>query len=132
MTAEEHLRLIVLPYTKPPLTANQRLHWAQKARLTKQIRRDTYLLVRSAGLNTSDRITVRLEYYPRDRRRRDPSNLMPTQKAAVDGIVDAGLVPDDCPPYVTEYMPTITQQKEPLNRFGHRLQIRLMWNTPLD
>lgn len=132
MTTEEHLRLIVLPYTKPPLTANQRLHWAQKARLTKQIRRDTYLLARSAGLNTSDRITVRLEYYPRDRRRRDPSNLMPTQKAAVDGIVDAGLVPDDCPPYVTEHMPIIEQQKEPLNRFGHRLQIRLTWHTPLD
>lgn len=132
MTTSQHLARIILPYPKPPLTANQRLHWAQKARLTKQVRRDTYLLVRALGLNTTDRITVGLEYYPRDHRRRDPSNLMPTQKAAVDGLVDAGLVPDDCPPYVTERMPIIEKRKDPLNRFGHRLQIRLTWEDQID
>jgi hypothetical protein len=31
----------------------------------------------------------------RDRRRRDPANWYPTVKAAVDGLVDIGVLPDD-------------------------------------
>ena len=46
-------------------------------------------------------------YRPRDKRRRDPSNLIATQKPILDGLVDAGLVPDDTPEYVNELMPKI-------------------------
>ena len=38
-------------------------------------------------------LTARLTY--RDRRRRDDHNIMPTLKACVDGVVAAGLLPDD-------------------------------------
>ena len=97
-----------LPYATPPLTANQRLHWAAKARLTADVRRTAMLLARAAHLpRDCEHVTVALHYTPRDRRRRDPSNLMPTQKAVVDGLVDAGLVADDTPDYVTETSPTI-------------------------
>lgn len=71
-----------------------------------------------------------MEYLPRDRRRRDPSNLMPTQKAVVDGLVDAGVVPDDCPPFVTEWMPTITPHKEPLNETDARLRVSIEAVSP--
>ena len=104
-----------LPYATPPLTANQRLHWAAKARLTADVRRTAMLLARAAHLpRDCEHVTVALHYTPRDRRRRDPSNLMPTQKALLDGLAAGtqrhpgyGLVPDDTPDYVTETIPTI-------------------------
>lgn len=38
-----------LPYQKPPLNMNQRLHWAKKAKLTKNVRSAAYFLARSQG-----------------------------------------------------------------------------------
>ena len=100
--------MIPLPWPKPPLSANQRHgHWAVEAKLKKEVRTVGNLLARSHKVGEHERIVVRVVYQPRDRRRRDPSNLMPSQKALVDGLVDAGVVPDDCPPYVEEWMPKL-------------------------
>lgn len=104
-----------LPYARPPLTANQRLHWAAKARIVADVRRTAMLLARAAKLPRGvEHVTIELHYTPRDRRRRDPSNLMPTQKALLDGLTAGtqrhpgyGLVPDDTPDYVTETIPII-------------------------
>ncbi|QDF20231.1 hypothetical protein SEA_BRAN_49 [Corynebacterium phage Bran] len=97
-----------LPYALPPLTANQRMHWRRKADTVRDVRYATNVLARNAKLPQGvEHVTIELHYTPRDRRRRDASNLMPTQKAVVDGLVDAGLVPDDTPDYVTETIPTI-------------------------
>ena len=96
-----------LPYQKPPLNMNQRLHWAKKARLTKNVRSSAYFLARSQRIPAYRHIKVQLHYVPRDNRRRDPSNLIATQKPLVDGLVTAGVVPDDTPKYVTEAMPKI-------------------------
>jgi crossover junction endodeoxyribonuclease RusA len=92
---------------KPPLTANQRLHHMDKARRAKLVREHVAWRARQAGLSPQDYIIVQLHYQPADRRRRDPSNLVPTQKPAVDALVDAGVVPDDTPQYVGELMPVI-------------------------
>ena len=98
---------IPLSFNKPPITANHRYHWAKKAKLTKAIRHEAHIRAKAMRLNPTKHAHVRLFYRPADNRRRDPSNLMPTQKALVDGLVDAGVVPDDTPQFVTEYMPTI-------------------------
>lgn len=90
---------------KPPLTANQRLHWRPE-RTRKQLVRDT-VFVRARRIPGQWRITARVHYQPATNRRRDASNLMPTQKAAVDGLVRAGVVPDDTAEYVNELMPVI-------------------------
>lgn len=92
---------------KPALTANQRMHWAAKARLVAAVRESFAWRVRADRVEPQSHVTVQLHYQPQDRRRRDPSNLMPTQKACVDGLVDAGVVPDDTPKFVTELMPVI-------------------------
>ena len=42
-----------------------------------------------------------------DKRRRDPHNYYPTVKAIVDGLVDAGLWPDDTPEWVTTAEPEL-------------------------
>src|SRR5262249_60687088 len=47
-------------------------------------------------------ISVRVTYPPPDRRRRDNDNIAAASgKHAIDGLVDARIIPDDRPPYVT-------------------------------
>ena len=89
----------VLPLARSKLiTANDKMHWGVRARLTKQLRQWGYLLGREGegvarlGL-THARVEVEIAYP--DRRRRDRSNLAPTVKALMDGLIDAGLLPDD-------------------------------------
>lgn len=116
-----------LPYARPPLTANQRLHWAARARLTADVRRTAMLLARAAHLpRDCEHVTVALHYTPRDRRRRDADNLVPTLKAACDGLVDAGLVPDDTPDQMTKHMPVIEQpQREAPGPNNSRMALKL-------
>jgi hypothetical protein len=79
------------------LTANQRLHWARKARLTTRLRNLAHFttLPFLPGTEPLPRahLTVRVGWP--DKRRRDVANIAPTIKALVDGCVDAGLLPDD-------------------------------------
>lgn len=96
-----------LSFGRPPLSMNQRLHWARKARITRELRHEAAVRARSMRLGPYRHITVTLHYQPRDNRRRDRGNLMPTHKALLDGLVDAGVVPDDNPTYVDEQMPQI-------------------------
>lgn len=85
------------------LTANDKHHWARKAALTKQLRRWGYLLGREgqgvARLHLT-RARVECEFAYPDRRRRDRHNLAPTVKALMDGLIDAGLLPDDADRYL--------------------------------
>jgi crossover junction endodeoxyribonuclease RusA len=75
------------------LSANQRLHWADKARRTRWVR----AMAKSAALHLpkySRAIVTTWVGYPTDRRA-DPANCYPTAKAAIDGLIDAGVLPDD-------------------------------------
>ncbi len=122
-----------LPYDRPPLTANQRFgHWAAKARITADVRRTTMLLARAAKLPRGvEHVTIRLYYVPRDRRRRDADNLVPTLKAACDGLVDAGLVHDDTPDQMTKHMPTIDPPtREAPGPRGGRLYLTITEGAP--
>lgn len=94
-----------IPWTSPPLTSNQRLHWAQKAKITRGVRGLTKVLVRKVP--DMDRIEVSLEWVVNTNHRRDTDNVVPTLKAICDGIVDAEIVPDDIPAYMVKVMPTI-------------------------
>ena len=99
---------IDLPWTKPPLSMNDRMHWRLKAKITREIR-DTTRILAIAGHVPKDcrHITVCLHYRPRDNRRRDADNLVPVLKALADGLVDYELVPDDTPDLMTKTMPHI-------------------------
>lgn len=92
---------------KPPLTANMRLHRMQEHQRTKHVRHTVAWHATSAAIPACAHITVRLHYHAGDNRKRDASNLYPTSKAAIDGIRDAGIVPDDDGRYVTEINPII-------------------------
>lgn len=97
---------IELPITRP-LSLNGREHWRVKAKRVKEIRDATCVLAKAAGIPRLSRIIVELHYAPRDQRRRDPLNLVATLKPIEDGIVDAGIVPDDTPEWVVPTMPVI-------------------------
>ena len=77
------------------LTSNQRLHWGERARRTRALRWLATLAYREAGKPRMEvaHCVATLTY--RDQRRRDDHNIMPTLKACVDGVVAAGLLPDD-------------------------------------
>lgn len=97
-----------LPFTKP-LSLNDRMHWRVKAKLVRQVRDAASVLCRQQKIPACTRIQVELHYTPRDRRVRDPLNLVATLKAVEDGIVDAGVVPGDDPRYVEPTMPKIDE-----------------------
>lgn len=102
-----------LSFTRPPLTLNQRSHWAVKARRTAQIVDEVIVRCRAAKLPALTYATVTLHYSPPDNRRRDVDNLVPTSKACLDGIVRAGALTDDSPEYVDHRMPVIHAPSKP-------------------
>lgn len=85
---------IKLPWDAPPLRENDRMGWRQRAPITKQIRRATWVLARR--IPQVKRAEIRLVWVVPDfNRRRDSAAPNPTLKAAVDGLVDAGVLADD-------------------------------------
>lgn len=97
-----------LPYSKPPLSMNDRQHWAAKARITAGVRTSTARLAKAASVPTGlPHATVTLCYRPKANRKRDADNLVPVLKACCDGLVDHGLTADDTPDLMTKAMPVI-------------------------
>ena len=105
-----------LPWKKPPLSLNDRMHWRQKHNITRNMRAHIAWKLRTgvnkrAPLPTGQRLRVELHYQPRDNRRRDTDNLVASAKPLYDGIVDAGLVEDDTPAYMIKPEPVIHAAK---------------------
>lgn len=99
-TVERDSWTLELPYRTPPLSLNDRDHWAVKAAKTKEVRDAVIVLARHARIPKCERIAVLLYYQPAVIRRRDAENLAGTLKPAVDGLVDVGVIPDDTPDYL--------------------------------
>lgn len=97
--------VIQLPFDKPTLTLNQRLHYREVAKRSKALR--AIAAESAAHVPRMLRCRVELYWFVTDRRRRDEDNPVPTLKALCDGIVDAGVVPDDTPEYMKKMMPEI-------------------------
>jgi hypothetical protein len=94
--------VLPLPFPTPPLSLNDRMHWAQKARAAKGIRSTTHFLAMLERLPLDCRhATVTLTYHPATTRNRDTDNMFATLKPCIDGLVDYGLIPDDHSGYVT-------------------------------
>jgi crossover junction endodeoxyribonuclease RusA len=101
---------------RPPLDANMRLHWRPERARKQFIRDAVQWRLLEAKVPPCEHVTARVHYLPEANRTRDASNLMPTQKAAVDALKLAGVVPDDCAPFVTELMPVIYPAESGVDR----------------
>lgn len=77
------------------INANDRLHWAQKAKRTRYWRDKAAWIAKRAGMPHMERAHVTVTIHKTTNRRFDPANLAPTAKAIVDGLVDAGVLDDD-------------------------------------
>ena len=100
---------IRLPYTTPPLTSNQRLHWRAEYALKKALRDAVRVGLWREKVTPCESAHVVLVYVPRDKRGRDRDNLVATLKPCIDGLVDAGIVPDDTPDFVSWEPPVIAE-----------------------
>lgn len=87
--------VITLPAGMPLLNANHRGHWTRRHRHGTALRDATVLLARQQKIPHLTRALITGIYEPPDKRRRDPANLYPSFKACVDGLVLAGVLPDD-------------------------------------
>ena len=88
--------MTALDFTIPDalwLSANDRMHWAEKARRTKALRQiGAWADDLPTGLGATH--VAAFIGYPRNGKA-DPANAAPTVKALIDGMVDAGVWPDD-------------------------------------
>lgn len=96
-----------------PWTANQdmKLHHQERARRVLEWRNAFKYLARAAKVPRLERvgITVQPFYRRTTGKYPDPSSCAPAAKAAIDGLVDASVVPDDGPRYVAwvKYLPAV-------------------------
>lgn len=74
------------------LSHNQRLHWAEKARRTRALRLLAYSKAGSVGPHGVSHVAAFIGY-PRNGKA-DPANCAAI-KPLIDGMVDAGVWPDD-------------------------------------
>ena len=89
---------VELPPGLPLINANKRIFRYQLNEMTQAIREAAKLL--AGPVPAMKRAHIVCEIRPPDRRRRDVHNLYPSAKAAVDGLVDAGVLPDDSDRYL--------------------------------
>lgn len=91
------------------VSANRRIHWAKRAELQRHWRTVAKVAampeVHAWGgfdLAGGRTVTITAEVRYPDNRRRDTHNLVPlVVKPCIDGIADAGLLPDDSDKYVS-------------------------------
>lgn len=100
----------------PPLTINTHPHRMVRYRATLEIHELIWTRVlqqkvpdlhKRPLVQLVDRPVVTLHYCPKDNRRRDVDNLVPTSKACLDGLVKARVLTDDTWQLVDHRMPVI-------------------------
>lgn len=94
------------------LSMNSRGHWRKYAGPIRLWRTTAFFAARDARVKGRwptplEPSVVEVSLPVPDRRRRDPHNLFATVKPIVDGLVDAGLWPDDTPEWVTTMEPRL-------------------------
>lgn len=113
------------PAPAKPLSLNEErsLHWRTRANRTDPWRDLTILMARQARLPRAvlaAPATVTVVIPVTDNRRRDPANYYPVSKACIDGLVKAGVWPDDDPRYVRVNEPILTRDPTALIRIELR------------
>jgi crossover junction endodeoxyribonuclease RusA len=104
--------VIELPLPPRELSPNWRGHWARKSKATKALRAEAMWRAGNAMARATngrchkwESATVLLQFYFKDKRRRDRDNLLASCKAIFDGLADAGVVENDA---AFGYLPVLT------------------------
>lgn len=106
-------------------SSNTRLHWAQRAQRTRWVRQMAAHAARTTPTYQRAHLHAYVAY-PRANRA-DPSNIVGTVlKAAIDGIVDAGVLPDDD----SAHLPSVTIERDPPTGRTGVYRLRLVLTRP--
>lgn len=101
---------ITLEFAERPWTTNAERkgsHWERAAR-TKKWREAFFWLAKQASVPTMGCVEITIEPWQAKGILMDTAACHPAAKAAIDGIVDAGVIPDDSSKYVAgiRFLPT--------------------------
>lgn len=94
----------ILSYPKRPLTTNAERsgnRWT-RATITKEWREAYAWIARKERVPSMKWINVTVQPFQKRGRLQDTAACNPAAKAAIDGLVDAGVVPDDTGEYVRQ------------------------------
>lgn len=113
-----------LPIASERISANARLHFQQRNRMTKALIYEVGWLVKQHNIpNLDRRCEIQLVWVVNDRRRRDNDNPDPTLKALADGLVRARVLTDDTPDLVTKCRTDIRHKDTTDLRVGMWLRV---------
>ncbi|MFF0481942.1 hypothetical protein [Streptomyces sp. NPDC004435] len=120
---------LLMPYGEL-LTSNQRLHHMAACRAQRRLRQEAAETARARGLPKLERAAIFYVLHPRPiKRNRDPGNWSVSAKAYVDGLVDAGLLPDDNSTHLAGPYPEIGP---PVPSGGARMSLVIVELTPIE
>ena len=92
---------ITIDLPDPKLWANRNSHWRAKGPIAKAYRQAANIAMslemvkRCIPVGEWECASLSMEFLFKDKRRRDVFNAAQAMKAAIDGCIDAGLLPDD-------------------------------------
>lgn len=111
-----------LPWRRPPISANDRPHWAAKNKLAQEIKTAVGWVARAKKVPKLQAVMVEMVWYPGNNRRVDGENFAPTLKYCVDGLVSVGILPDDDSERVlSSRSRAVIQRNDPLRLTSPRL-----------
>jgi len=94
--------VIELPSGLKVLSLNDRYHWAEKGRRAASLKKAAWAMAVRQRVPRLAAASIVVEYQPPDRRHRDHDNIPAASgKHCIDGVVAAGVLEDDQPPFVT-------------------------------
>lgn len=95
-----------------PNRTREHTHWAARSKLVKEWREAAWAAALQAKAEIAETfpwspVSLSATFILPDRRRRDPGNLVGSEglKAAIDGLVDARVIPDDSLAVIYVYGP---------------------------
>ena len=95
MNAEPRTYIIRIPPGTALLNLNHRNHHMKRHQLTQVIKSAAIWQAKAQRIPRLEHVQVHGLLHAPDKRHRDPGNWALTQKAAIDGLVSAGVLADD-------------------------------------
>lgn len=122
---ELHYRHEARPWTlNAERSGSRHRHWAETRRLTAEWREAFAWIARQQKRIRLERVEIEALVVMRGRLA-DAGNHLPSVKAAIDGLVDAGVLVDDGPEYVTRLI--LNAPRRPLH--GERESLTIVVRT---
>ncbi|MEV0357138.1 hypothetical protein AB0H71_13855 [Nocardia sp. NPDC050697] len=104
-----------VPFTRPPMSANdqRRAHWTRVREAKAEVGESVAWHAVAAKLPRFPfPVRVTVTWWAKDLRRRDPDAIAPFTKAALDGLVAAGVLADDDAAHVVSVSQEIRLDRE--------------------